>query len=158
MKKQCTIWLVVGLLSLVMIAGCESAQKSESASVEGAPGLESPADARVSAESSFQDWKEIWSVEIRGKEVSARKVGYLVKSFTQEDPDGRYFVRDLVWDTRGFLLPEGKAFAFEPRAGGTTPRDLGNTGRENGVKKILKVPGEVQFRAPTRPVYAPPQS
>ncbi len=143
--KRRAVWLSTIFLSAFTLLGCGATERSES------PSLEAPSESKAPADASFQEYKEVWSIEVRGREVNAKKVGYLVKSFTQEEPEGRYFVRDLIWDIRGFLFPEGKAFAFEPRSGVTTPRDLGNTGFESGVKKILKVPGEVQFRLPTRP-------
>jgi len=137
------VWM--GLLGL---AGCGSPEVSESVSVDAST---PPATLKA----PYQSWQEVWSVEIKGKDVNARKVGYLVKSFSLEDPAGRYLVQDLLWDTRGFILAEGKAFAFENQpGGGTTTRDHGNTGFPNGVKRILKVTGEVQFREPTRPASA----
>ncbi len=141
-------WHAIGFslicLGCFAFLGCGTTEESELA------GLDAPLDSTVPQDPSLQEWKEVWSVEVRGKDVNSRKVGYLVRSFTQDEPEGRYFVRDLIWDVRGFLLPEGKAFAVDSRLSGAVPRDLGNTGFEGGVKKILKVPGEIQFRPPTR--------
>lgn len=139
--------LATVVLGLPGLMGCGAPEVSESVLVE-------PVDTPIPADASYQSWQEVWSVEVAGKEVSSRKVGYLVKSFTEEDPAGRFLVQDLLWDTRGFLLAEGKAFVLEGQsstAGELTSRDLGNTGFQNGVKRILKVTGEVQFRPPTRP-------
>jgi hypothetical protein len=105
----------------------------------------------------YHEYKAIWSVEVRGKDVSEKKVGYLDKQFTEEDPEGKFFVRDLAHDVRGFLLPEGKAFVYVPRLSDpASSRDLGNTGFENGVKKILGASGEVQFRPLDHASTAPP--
>ena len=154
MLKRTTMTLAVCAMAALAL-GCGS---SEVVEPEPAVSAAEPAPPPAAApdQKEHREWKEVWSVEVRGKEVSSRKVGYLVRTFTTEAPEGgNFFVHDLAWDVRGFLLPEGKAFSFDPRTQAPVEaQDLGNTGFESGVKKILKVTGEVQLRPPTAPTTA----
>jgi hypothetical protein len=148
------VWIALSLISAWLVAGCGSAEMSDASTPASITEL-----AKVPGLTVYHDWKEIVSVEVRGKESIEKKVGYLDRTFTEEDPAGKLFVRDLALDIRGFLLPEGKAFVFEPRAADSTnSRDLGNTGVESGVKRILNAPGEIRFRPIAAVSTAPPQS
>ncbi|HZN60166.1 MAG TPA: hypothetical protein VFD71_18985 [Planctomycetota bacterium] len=136
------------------LTGCGSSQKVDTTQPEDINAL-----AHVPGAKIYQEWQEVWSIEVRGKDVQSRKVGYLERQFSDEDSEGRYFVRDLAWDIRGFLLPEGKAFIYEPRSlDKVVSRDLGNTGFENGVKKILRVTGGIELRTPARAVTPKPET
>ncbi|HVR74465.1 MAG TPA: hypothetical protein VMT52_09045 [Planctomycetota bacterium] len=137
---------VVGAAGL---SGCGSAEMTEV--VEG---VDIAAEANVPGSTSLHHWKKILSVQAHVKD-GQRHVGYLDHITTEEDPEGKFFVKDLKMDVRGFLLPGGKAFAYDPRSpSAETSRDLGNTGFDNGVKKILEVPGEIRYEEV--PIQAPP--
>lgn len=119
------------------LAGCRGAEKN---------GVEEAIDpieaSTVPGDKIYHEWKKIFSVDNRGTE-GRMHVGFLDRRFSESDPDGKLFVLDRKHETRGFLLPSGRAFVFS----GSNPvaRDLGNNGLENGVKKILEVPGGIEY-------------
>lgn len=136
-----SIVLATCLLAVWGLAGCGSAEKT---AVWGEVDV---ADLmKVPGERVYHEWKQIYSADIRGKTVTRKRVGYLDRVYSDEDSAGKFFVRDRKHDERGFLLPGGKAFVLEQRYRGPDVwTDLGNTGFNNGVKKILGVPGRIQF-------------
>jgi len=149
MKTQLAHWACTAITALAA-AGCGSNPVSNASN--SVPIAEI---AMVPGDEVFHEWKEIVSVETREKDAVEKKVGYLDRMFTDDDPEGKSFVKDLKHDIRGFLLPGGKAFLFDPRSSDpTSSRDLGNTGFENGVKRILNVPGDLRFRPVTPPAPA----
>jgi hypothetical protein len=137
-------WVLGAALSgLCLAVGCSSSDK-----VAVSDGATIAELARVGGQQPpFNAWRKIYSVESGGARVEKKHVGYLNHKTSEEDREGKFFVLDLKHDVRGFLLPEGKAFLYNPQWPTDTFRDLGNTGFQSGVKRILEVPGEVQFGA-----------
>ncbi|MBI4602253.1 MAG: hypothetical protein HY721_09860 [Planctomycetes bacterium] len=146
--------LAAGLCAAAAALGCGSAEMADAtvapvdianlASVRGGP--------------TYHDYKKVYSVDVLGSKVSRRHVGFLDRRFTDEDREGKTFVLDRKHDVRGFLLPSGKAFLYDPRAGDASEsRDLGNTGLESAVKKILEVPGGIELEAVPSASTAPPE-
>ena len=97
----------------------------------------------VPGDKVYHEWKKIYGVEYRGKEIVRNHVGFLDRRYSEADPEGKLFILDKKHETRGFLLPSGRTFVYV----GSNPmaRDLGNNGVENGVKKILEVPGGIEY-------------
>ena len=126
------------------LCGCGGVPESDQA----APTLSNFRQIK-SAEKLFHEWKKVYSVELKGADRVRTHVGFLDYKFTEANPDGgTYVVRDLKYDLRGFLDSKLRAYVFEARTGeDPKTRDLGNTGLENGVKKILDVPGGIEFEA-----------
>ena len=124
------------------LSGCGSAESG------GEGGSAVPAAPPVPAPTSrYHEWREIWSVDTTGGKLDKTQVGFLHRSFGDDDPAGRSFILDLKRVTRGYVLPDGKAFVIDQRPDeAPRTRELGNTGLENGAKKILDAPGEIQFQ------------
>ena len=60
---------------------------------------------------------------------------------------------------RGFVLPSGKAFVYEPEnESGVMSREIGITNLRNGIKKILKAPGDIEFEFVRHATTSPAQS
>ena len=96
-------------------------------------------------EKTFHEWERVYAVETRTGAPVRTHVGYLDRRFTLEDRDGKLFVLDLVCEPRGFIVQDGRAYACDKVPGGTVrTRDLGSFGIENGIKKILDVPGAIE--------------
>jgi len=173
-----TVFLAGCLLAIGCLAGCGSEEitqeGAQSTDVTAAPsGVHdwSPGLGEVSAEDVarlqtvegekiYREWKKIYSVEVRGTEKVRTHVGFLEKKYSDSEPEGKYYVRDRKHDIRGFLLSEGRAYVVR---GPTTAEqlsvtDLGNTGMENGVKKILDVPGGIEFDLVADASVAPPKA
>jgi len=152
--KSRTFFLAVlpGLMAgAVCLSGCSSAEMTEV--VEG---VDIAATANVPGSTPLHHWKKILSVQAHLKD-GQKHVGYLDHLTTEQDLEGKFFVKDLKMDVRGFILPGGKAFAYDPRSPSSeSSRDLGNTGFDNGVKKILEVPGEIRYEEVS--IQAPPTS
>src|SRR5688572_26693482 len=129
-------WLPAVSLAAVLV-GCRGAEKN---------GVEEAIDpieaSTVPGDKIYHEWKKIYSVDSHGSEGKTH-VGFLDRRFSDSDPDGKLFVLDRKHETRGFLLPSGRAFVYS----GSNPvaRDLGNNGLENGVKKILEVAGGIEY-------------
>jgi hypothetical protein len=106
-----------------------------------------PADLqRVPGSEVHREYRQIYSIEQRGSERARTPVGFLYHQTSEEDPEGKFFVRDRAHDTRGFILPSGRAYVFEGNdPGAIRTRDLGQTSLENGVKKILGVSGGIEL-------------
>ena len=134
------------------LAGCGSAAKT------AVPGEVDVTElANVPGIKVYHEWKNIYSTDVRGERVSRKRVGYLERVYSEEDLDGKSFVRDMKHDERGFLLPGGKAFLLEQGHGDREVwRDLGNTGFRNGVKTILDVPGRIEFETVSAASTSPP--
>src|SRR4030095_4810036 len=54
------------------LTGCGSSQKVDTTQPEDINAL-----AHVPGAKIYQEWQEVWSIDVRGKDVQARKVGYL---------------------------------------------------------------------------------
>ena len=157
-KSEAMNWKNVLMLGGIFLgahlAGCRSAEKGDVTDK-----IDIRAAMDVPGDKVLREWKKIFSVEQRAKDKTRTQVGFLERRFSDEDREGKFFVRDKVQDLRGFVLPEGKAFVFELRNSELTGigRDLGNTGLENGVKRILEVPGGIEFEPVTEASAAPNQ-
>ena len=133
-------WVPAVSLALVLV-GCRGAEKN---------GVEEAIDpieaSTVPGDKIYHEWKKIFSVDTR-TDTPRTHVGFLDRRFSESDEDGKIFVLDRKHETRGFLLPSGRAFVYS----GSNPvaRDLGNNGFENGVKKILEVNGGIEYELVT---------
>lgn len=122
------------------LAGCGSATKT------AVPEVDAAQLSKVPGIKVYHEWNNIYSIDVRDEEVTRKRVGYLDRVYSEEDREGKSFVRDLRHDERGFLLPGGKAFLLERSHGDREVwRDLGNTGFNDGVRKILGVPGRIKL-------------
>jgi hypothetical protein len=145
---------VAGCVVGLGLCGCGTAESGgEGGNVDsqdpGAAPVSSPAPTATPAapKAVYNEWREIWAVETQGGKFSRQQVGFLHRMFGDDDPAGKSFVLDMKRVTRGFILADGKAFVLEERPGERpVSRDLGNTGLENGAKKILDLQGEIQFQ------------
>jgi hypothetical protein len=150
-----TFFVPASFLLVCGTFGCGGAQKAD---------LEEHADPselqKIPGSHVLHEWKKIYAIELRGTERVRTPVGFLDHRSSEEDVDGKFFVLDRTHVVRGFVLPSGRAYVFE----GTDPasptaRDLGQTSLENSVKKILGVPGGLEFdvvqSATTRTTEAP---
>jgi len=134
------------------LAGCGSAAKT------AVPGEVDVTELmKVSGIAVYREWSKIYSADVRGEKVVRKHVGYLERVYSEDDLEGKSFVLDMQHHDRGFLLPGGKAFLLEQSHGDREVwRDLGNTGFRNGVKKILDVPGRIDFETVSAASTSPP--
>ena len=118
-------------------------------------GCRSTGDVRSSGRSDGTDeggqvlhaWTQV--VEVRGEGLSQvrQHVGYVHKRYSEDNPDGIWFVLDPAHSRRGFILPTGQVYAFEARESEVPARRaLGNFAFENGVREILGVSGTLEFQ------------
>ena len=121
--------------------GCGGAQKADVEEHADPAELQKIPGAHV-----LHEWKKIYSIELRGTERVRTPVGFLDHRSSEEDAEGKFFVLDRTHVVRGFVLPSGRAYVYEG-SDPTSPkaRDLGQTSLENSVKKILGVPGGLEF-------------
>ena len=110
----------------------------------------------VAGEKIYREWKKVFSVDVPGNEKARTHVGFLYRRFSDSDPEGKYVVLDVTHKEKGFLLYNGRAYVLEKGPGGVEQaRDLGNTGLEGGVKKILSSPGGIEFQVVDESTAAP---
>jgi len=101
----------------------------------------------VPGDKIYREWKKAYSVDVPGNEKARIHVGFLYRRFSDSDPEGKYMVLDKAMTIKGFLLPSGRAYVLEKGPGGEEhARDLGNTGIEGGVKKILNAQGGIELQ------------
>jgi hypothetical protein len=110
----------------------------------------------VTGEKIYREWKKVFSVDAPGNEKARTHVGFLYRRFSDSDPEGKYVVLDRAHTEKGFLLSNGRAYVLEKgRDGVEQARDLGNTGLEGGVKKILNTPGGIELEVVQESAAAP---
>ena len=127
------------LLAFGWLSGCGESPDA----VDEEPDLN--ALMQTPSETVYHEWRKVYSVETREKELVRTHVGFLDKRYTLSDQEGRLFVVDRAHEDRGFILPSGRAYVIEGRKGGEkTPRNLGVCTFETAVKKILDVPGGIE--------------
>ena len=91
-------------------------------------------------------WSKIFNFQIQGTARVRQHVGYLDRRFSSEDPDGKTFVYDRKHDLQGFILPSGMAYSYVIRESRVQePKALGNTGRDNGIRRILQLTGQIEL-------------
>jgi len=147
---QRTVVYIALLLASVGLSGCSVAPMHEEVNVH---------ELKQVSGDVFHEWSRIYSVisQAGGEEPTRTHVGYLDRRFSMEEPEGKFFVLDLTHKERGFLLPGGLAFLL--RFEGSTlvgSEELGNSGIESGIKRILQVRGGIETEfvkdASTEPV------
>ena len=95
----------------------------------------------------LHEWSKVLSTQSARSGVT--HVGFLDRRFSEQDPEGKTFVLDLRHQEKGFVLSDGRAYLFRYEGGQLEVEDLGNAGFGNGVKKILKVAGAVEYELVT---------
>lgn len=90
---------------------------------------------------TLNDWKKIIEVREQGVNRVRQHVGYLNRQYSETDPEGVVFVLDVRRNKLGFVLPTGRAYAFEIRRQELEDKkDLGKLGFESGVRNLLGLP------------------
>lgn len=116
--------LAVGLL--LMATGCSSSGNTA---------------ALAGDVETLNDWKKIIEVREQGVNRVRQHVGYLNRQYSEADPEGVVFVLDVRRNKLGFVLPTGRAYAFEIRRQELEDKkDLGKLGFESGVRNLLGLP------------------
>ena len=137
-------------LRIVVLAGCVLAagyltgcSDSPATVAEEEPDLK--ALFEPTGEKVYHEWKKVYSVETREKEVVRTHVGFIDRRFTSTDTEGKQFILDRTHRERGFILPGGRAYIDEKKPGGEVQRrNLGVVSFESAVKKILDAPGGIE--------------
>lgn len=142
MTRACFL-VVLSLAAASWGVGCRAGAKSDMEEK-----IDPVAAQQVPGAKIFREWKKVYSVELRSGQSVRNHVGFVERRFSDADPEGKSFVLDRTHVTRGFVLPSGRAFLFES-GDPVSARDLGNTGIENGVKRILGAPGGIELETVT---------
>ena len=124
--------LFVTTLLVALLVACVAPDRS-SAPLDEVPGQE-----------IFNEWSKIYNFQIQGTTRVRQHVGFLHRRFSDEDPQGKQFVLDRTHDIVGYILPNGAAFAYGADRSGEH-KLLGSADRDNGIKRILKLTGQVEI-------------
>ena len=161
-----TRWIAFAMLLALSLASCrehrsEVGPDGNAAAADAAPEAAAPAPAPAAADDEqaaepapadgsdggiSHEWTRVYRVEERGGTRSTLPVGFLHRRFSEDDPEGRVYVVDRLHVERGYLLPDGRTLQFQ-FDGDTVVGldDLGNTGFDTGVKRLLGVAGGIEY-------------
>lgn len=154
--------LTVLIAAFVILNGCTYPQKQQSVSPSGAERTDFSRKGKVEVpdprwvQGENREWWDVFQVEFEGGRKVRKQVGYLYRKYSQKNPKGYYWVKDLAQTDVGFLNPDLTAYRIiYSRIGGDPEiQKLETNTLNSGVKAILRIRGTMELKKviPSPPV------